>query len=184
MGFDKQLLKIGDERICEHLALRLSTEFQQVILVTNRPELYTDSNCIVVEDVVRDFGPLAGILSGLLHAESEYAYIIAGDMPNVNLDYIRWLDTRCAPETDVLVAKQEGIHIEPFNGVYSKRCIKTIEEAVCTDSRKIIDIYPKLNVDYVSDEEARRFSPDWEMFRNLNTLEEAGAFFDQDAIIS
>ncbi len=164
-GIDKQLLKVGDEMICTYIARQLQDEFQQVIIVTNTTELYRNSRYEVVEDIVKDFGPLGGILSGLVHSISDHAFIIAGDMPNVNLDYIRWLDARCTDKTDIMVAKFEGVHIEPFNGIYSKRCIDTIEEAVCKDTRKIIDIYPKLNVDYISDQEVRRFSPDWKMFK-------------------
>ena len=54
--------------------------------------------------------------------------------------------------------------IEPFNAFYSKDIIENIEKHLSQDRRSINSYCLKLKVHYIEEEEAREFSPNWDMF--------------------
>ena len=90
MGFDKQLMRIGGVRVTDGMAVKLSAEFCEIIISTNKPEYYANAGLITLPDKL-GAGPLAGIYSGLGFCGSEYLYVTACDMPFISLDYIRYM---------------------------------------------------------------------------------------------
>lgn len=171
MGFDKQLIKMGNITITEYIIKILKPLFENIIVVTNKLELYEDNNIVTAEDIYKGYGPIAGIHAGLLKSKSIYNYIIACDMPYINTYYIEYLMKRIKEsnyEKDAVITKS-GNWIEPFNAFYSKNLIPIIEQNIIKDKRKISELLDRSNVLYIDEEIARVFSPDWSMFTNLNT---------------
>jgi molybdopterin-guanine dinucleotide biosynthesis protein A len=174
MGFDKQFLKFKDKYIIELLLERLEGMFGEIIIVTNKPEEYVTYGCILTEDEVKGFGPVAGINAGLKSSSSLYNYLIACDMPFINPEYIEFMKSVInGRENDAdAVITRLGDWIEPFNAFYSKSLIKKAEENITLGKRKINSLLNGSSVTYISEAKAREFSPGWEMFMNLNTFED------------
>ena len=84
-------LKLQDKYVIEIIAEKLKKVFSEIIIVTGRPEEYVKYGFKLVEDEVRNFGPLAGIHVGLKNSGSIYNYVVACDMPFINLKYIRYM---------------------------------------------------------------------------------------------
>ncbi|HOM43322.1 MAG TPA: molybdenum cofactor guanylyltransferase, partial [Bacillota bacterium] len=129
MGFDKQFLKLRDKYVIEIIAEKLEKVFSEIIIVTGRPEEYAKYGFKLVEDEVRNFGPLAGIHVGLKNSGSIYNYVVACDMPFINLKYIRYM-MQLIEESDGCVdgvITKLGDWIEPFNAFYSQNLIGRIE---------------------------------------------------------
>jgi molybdopterin-guanine dinucleotide biosynthesis protein A len=174
MGFDKQFLKLRDKYVIEIIAEKLEKVFSEIIIVTGRPEEYAKYGFKLVEDEVRNFGPLAGIHVGLKNSGSIYNYVVACDMPFINLKYIRYM-MQLIEESDGCVdgvITKLGDWIEPFNAFYSQNLIGRIEESMKNGKRQINLMLQDANVLYVSEAKAREFSPDWEMFTNINTFKD------------
>ena len=174
MGFDKQFLKLRDKYVIEIIAEKLEKVFSEIIIVTGRPEEYAKYGFKLVEDEVRNFGPLAGIHVGLKNSGSIYNYVVACDMPFINLKYIRYM-MQLIEESDGCVdgvITKLGDWIEPFNAFYSQNLISRIEENMKNGKRQINLMLQDANVLYVSEAKAREFSPDWEMFTNINTFKD------------
>lgn len=171
MGFDKQTITLDGQLIALDIAKKLKTVFEEIIIVTNRPELYRGSGYKVTKDHIKGFGPLAGIHAGLVLSQSSHAYVTAGDMPFIETNYVRRMVNQVEkePSIEVLVTKDRQGHIEPFNGFYGKAFLPAIEKAFKEDVHKIIDIYNSEKTHYMAFEDAVCFSPDWSMFSNLNT---------------
>ncbi|HRU41996.1 MAG TPA: molybdenum cofactor guanylyltransferase [Candidatus Diapherotrites archaeon] len=174
MGFDKQFLKLQDKYVIEIIAERLKEVFSEIIIVTGRPEEYAKYGFKLVEDEVRNFGPLAGIHVGLKNSGSIYNYVVACDMPFINLKYIRYMMQLIEESDDRVdgVITKLGDWIEPFNAFYSQNLISRIEENMKNGKRQINLMLQDANVLYVSEAKAREFSPDWEMFTNINTFKD------------
>ncbi|HOS69721.1 MAG TPA: molybdenum cofactor guanylyltransferase [Bacillota bacterium] len=174
MGFDKQFLKLQDKYVIEIIAERLKEVFSEIIIVTGRPEEYVKYGFKLVEDEVRNFGPLAGIHVGLKNSGSIYNYVVACDMPFINLKYIRYMMQLIEESDDRVdgVITKLGDWIEPFNAFYSQNLISRIEENMKNGKRQINLMLQDANVLYVSEAKAREFSPDWEMFTNINTFKD------------
>lgn len=172
MGFDKQFLEINNERLINILINRLEEVFNEIIIVTNKPEKYKDFKYKVIIDIIKGRGPLSGIHAGLNESSSKYIFVTACDMPSINLQYIQYMKGIIEKlEVDVCVTEsQDGI--EPFHGFYSKNLIGKIEDYLASNRRSLNSLILDSNAYFIKEEEARKFSPDWSMFSNLNTVED------------
>lgn len=178
MGFDKQLLKINERRLIDSLKKKLKGEFNEIIVVTNKSEYYIGLTDKIIKDIIPNKGPLSGIHAGLVEASSKYVYFMACDMPNINLDYIKYMKKKLENVDVKACITKLGEWIEPFNAFYSKDMIKDIEEYLLQDRRSVNSLIRKLSICYIEEEEARKFSPNWDMFLNLNTKEELDDYLD------
>jgi len=176
MGFDKQFLEIGDTVLSRYLAATLSMEFDEVIIVTNRPECYTGDGLRAVSDIIPGRGPLSGIHSGLSAATSRFVFCIACDMPNLSLDYIRHLKSKIRGGFHDACVARAGEWIEPFQAFYSRAIISRIEDYLNLDRRSVFPLLRTLNTLYLTEEEARPFNRDGRLFANLNTRQELESF--------
>jgi molybdopterin-guanine dinucleotide biosynthesis protein A len=182
MGFDKQRLRIGESYIMEAHITKLQLVFEEIIIVSNHPADYADFGCLVVKDEIKNFGPLGGIHSGLKHSSSHYNYLIACDMPFLNIQYVDYLKTCIETSLEKIdaVITRLGEWIEPFNAFYSKTLINKIEHQVTLKQKSIYAMLGLANVLYIEEKTAREFDPDWRMFTNINTLEDLDTFQKED----
>lgn len=174
MGFDKQFIKLKGKNIVEYQLETLRKLFSEIIIVTNKPDDYRSCKCRLVSDELRDFGPLGGIHAGLKASNSLYSYFIACDMPNINAGYITFMMERLketSPRPQAAVTRF-GNWIEPFNAFYSKDLIPSLEHAYRQRQLQISKVLGNSNVLHIEEEQARSFSPDWDMFININTIED------------
>lgn len=174
MGFDKQLIKIGDNYLMDIIIDNLNKTFEEIIVVSNVKSIYSNPNVILVEDEIKNIGPLGGLHVGLKNSTSMYNYVIACDMPYINNEYVKYMmrilrgGRSCF---DGLVTRFRE-WIEPFNCFYSKNILAYMEEYINSGQRSIHSLVRGLNVIYIEEKVARCFSPEWKMFDNLNTREE------------
>ncbi|MFD3155797.1 molybdenum cofactor guanylyltransferase [Haloimpatiens sp. FM7330] len=176
MGFDKQILKIGNKTVMESVIEKLKKEFEEIIIVTNKPELYTNSPYKIVCDEIKEKGPLSGIHVGLKESSSKYAYFIACDMPNVNIQYIRYMKSKIKNiQVDACVTENSK-RIEPFNAFYCKSIIPKIEIQILKNKRSMRCLMSRINVLCIDEKEALQYSSNLEMFKNLNTIDDVVAY--------
>lgn len=168
MGFDKQLLKINEKTLIDTTIDKLKSQFDDFIIVSNKPELYINSPYKITSDIFVGKGPIGGIHAGLLLSSTKYAYVIACDMPNINLEYIDFMRGKIK-NTKGCITRYEN-RIEPFNSFYSIELILKIEEYFNGERNDIRGLLEDQDITYISQEEAKVFSPNWEMFKNLNTI--------------
>lgn len=177
MGFDKQFLEINEKRLIEDLRDKLGQAFDEIIVVTNKPEEYKEWKDLVTEDIIPGKGPLSGIHSGLVAASSQYVYFVACDMPNISLAYIDYMKDQIEKlEVKACVTQLKG-YIEPFHAFYSKDMIADIEESLSQDKRSVHRLLSNLRTYEIQEEKAREFSPNWDIFLNLNTQEQLEKHF-------
>lgn len=172
MGFDKQFLMINEKRLMESMIDKLKEDFNEFIIVTNKPEYYVDFPHKIVSDKIVGKGPLSGIHAGLSEANSKYSFVIACDMPNINLEYLRYMKT-CIEDSnyDGCITYSED-WIEPFNSFYSRGILSDLEETLKRGEGMIYPFLKKHNIYYVDESIARGYTPNWDIFINLNTQEE------------
>lgn len=143
MGRPKAFLPYGGTTMISHILNVVQDLFAETFLIANEPETFEDFEVDVVKDILPYRGPLGGILSGLLVAQYPHAFVIACDMPLVEPKLIRQLVGQ-RHEHDVVVASHED-GIEPLLGVYSKNCIKPLEESLFNGDLSLKDFLSGLN---------------------------------------
>jgi molybdopterin-guanine dinucleotide biosynthesis protein A len=176
MGFDKQFLKIDNKRILDELIQKLKKEFEEIIVVTNKSYNYKEYNVKIVSDEIKEKGPLSGIHAGLKASNSKYVYFIACDMPNINLDYIRFMKEKIKDlNIDACITKKQE-NLEPFNAFYSINLVEYIEKFIYQKPRSLYYLLNSINTFYIEEKIAREYSVDWSMFFNLNTLKDISMY--------
>ena len=118
-----------------------------------------------------DLGPMAGIYTGLRAVESEYAAVVACDMPFVDPDFLECLFER-ADGHDAALARLEDGWYQTTQAVYRAGAMaEACEAALERRDRRILDPLEDLEYAVVPEAEVREVTT-LETFRNLNTAEE------------
>jgi molybdopterin-guanine dinucleotide biosynthesis protein A len=170
MGTDKAFLKVAGIPMIEHVLRSLKSVFHDIIIVTNAPERYAAFQAKVVTDAFDKRGPLSGIYSGLLRSADEYNFVVACDMPFLNPDLIAYL-AGLADGHDIVVPSVDGL-LEPLHAVYRRNLIPLMHEQLRQDRRRIRELFGKVHMRYVTEQEIDRFDPARKSFKNLNTPQE------------
>jgi len=173
MGFDKQVLMIGQEAIIQHQISILSKHFDQIMIISNNhlsDRFLTHEKVVVYEDVLKGYGPLGGIHSALKHAYDPYVFIVACDMPEIDEDYLLYMKSQLKDYHALVTCY--GDWIEPFHAYYHKSLVDPIEKYLRKGYRNISSLLKKHHVNYISESIARVYSPDWSLFDNINTKED------------
>jgi molybdopterin-guanine dinucleotide biosynthesis protein A len=132
---------------------------------------------VVDDDAVKEsngsIGPIAGIYTGLNNIGSNYGLVLASDMPFISFKLLKLLDDclQDASKPDAVIIR--NIYgIEALCGIYSKKCIKIIEENIISGIYKISDILNRLDVRWIGPEELKHNKIDKYNFFNINLPED------------
>ncbi len=169
MGFDKAFLKVADKTLVERQVALLRRRFRKIILVTNSPGSYKSGVRVkVATDIVRGFGPLGGLYSGLHNSGTEYSLVVACDMPFINLDLAAYMAGSIKEGFQVVVPYYKKQY-QPLFAVYSRDCLDKIQEALAGNKLKLARLLSEFKVRKVLKKELVRFGDPDVFFRNLNT---------------
>ena len=92
MGSNKALLRIDDrETLIERVVNNLKPLSDDIVLVSNAPELYADLPVRQTADLFPGAGPLAGLHAGLQTARHPWSLVVACDMPLVDHRLVRFM---------------------------------------------------------------------------------------------
>ena len=131
MGFPKNYLTINGKSIIDNTIELLETFFDELIIVTDVKSRCKDFGRVkVVEDLVRECGPLGGIYTGLKLISCKKAFFVANDMPFLYAGLIeRVLKTAKDEKIDCVVPySYKGF--EPLHALYSKNILPGIKNAL------------------------------------------------------
>ncbi|MDO4518250.1 MAG: molybdenum cofactor guanylyltransferase, partial [Bacillota bacterium] len=167
MGFDKQTIRIGQKLIAVELADRISSLFDRVMIISNRPELYREEcDYEVISDLIESKGPISGIYTGLVSAKDDrddYVYFVACDMPNINMDYIEYMRSLMSDGSDVISTINDE-YVETLNAFYRKSLIPFIERQIEEGRFSLRHIFDENRVHLVERDVLRKFDPSNSMF--------------------
>jgi molybdopterin-guanine dinucleotide biosynthesis protein A len=169
-GANKAFMRIGERRILDHIYDIFKDFFQEIILVTNDPQKYLEWDLKIVSDIYPTRSSLNGIHAGLFYATNFYAFVTACDTPFLKKDLIDALLCAVSPQTDIVIP-ETAAGIEPLCAVYSKRCLKQIENQLEKNDYKIQRFFNRVRVLKVSEDELRKKDPELTSFFNVNTPE-------------
>ena len=121
-GKNKAFIKINKIYLLENITEILKKIFEEIIIVTNNPDEYdlVKDKYIIINDKIKNIGPLGGIYSALLQTTKKAIFIVACDMPYLHNDVIqKEINTFNTFNCDAVVPKI-GHYIEPLHSIYRK----------------------------------------------------------------
>ena len=172
---DKAFLElIENKTIIENIVNCLKDVFSEIVIVANNLEDYKFLGFMVVPDLVKGKGPLGSIYTGLKTSKEERNFVLACDMPFVNVGLVRYMLK--FKDFDAVVPRFDE-YIEPLYSVYSKNCLPIIEKNIKNNDLKIQNFIGKIKkIKYIEKEEIEKFDKAKVCFFNINDkkdLEEA-----------
>jgi molybdopterin-guanine dinucleotide biosynthesis protein A len=169
-GAPKALIELGGCRIIERVVAAIAPVVDDLLIVTNTPELYAFLGLPMVGDVFPDHGSLGGIHAGLAAAPGDAAFTVACDMPFLRADLARLVVER-AGEADVVIPRT-GAQLETMHACYGKRCLPHIEERLGAGQLKIVGFFDAVRVLEIPEAAVRRIADPAHVFMNVNTPDE------------
>ena len=180
-GSDKALQTLSGRQLIRHVVERVLAVTREVVVVVGRGDPKAEyykalpTSVRVVNDDLEGKNPMIGIVSGLAATESDYAAILACDVPFVNSGVIELLFRRASNADAAIPRWNRQRRIEPLQAVY--RRIPTLKAALGTLTSadlSLEDMIKKLDrVVYVSvEDEIANIDHGLSTFFNINTRED------------
>ena len=142
MGTDKSMLPIEGRPIIERTCRRLAACFEQILISANEADKLASLGFEVVPDKVPGQGPLMGIASTLEASANEINFVVACDIPHIELRHVRRILSEAAgSDADIIVPTTDNGRYEPLFAVYRKSALEAINHVLASGGRKISDAF-------------------------------------------
>ena len=175
MTFPKEYIEIEEKYLVHNSIEVLKNIFDDIVIVSNDKEHYKDLKVRVVRDIFYKKGPMAGLHSGLCYSESEFSFLTACDMPNIDEKFIRFMISKLDKNFDGLICLSENGKFLPMNGIYKNSLKENLREELIKDNRKFVRFIEDNNFKFLKYEEWKNFDKK-NIFENLNTIKELEEF--------
>ena len=168
---DKGLIHYKGRAMVSYAVAAMAPVVDQLIINANRnSERYRQFGLPVVADQTESFdGPLAGVLTAMLHVDAEVLLVMPCDSPLVSTEHLRkLLEARSEKDADVAVAF-DGERLHPVFLAIKTALQDSLQAYLARGERKIdrwLEQQKMVKADFSS-------SP--EIFININTMTELSA---------
>lgn len=178
MGFDKAFLQWGDGLLLGQLVEQMQVKFPEILLVSNTCEKFEPYTNIppaakVVEDRYDEMGPLGGICTALEESDKEYVFVMACDMPFLNMQLVEQLYL-AREGKQVVLFEREG-RLETLFALYHRSCLPVFQRQLQNGMRQIRKNFNLLEVCTILLPENEQLS-----FTNINTKEDIQKWKNQN----
>jgi len=164
MGIDKSMLLIKGQSIIGVICEQLRGSFDEILISANQVDKLAFLGFKVIPDIVPKKGPLMGIASALEASTNEFNFVVACDIPELNLSIVnKMLTEAIESRADIVVPVTGEEKYEPLYAVYHKRTLEAINKTLSSGKNKITDVFNLCTVKYIKTE-----GTDWLI--NLNTI--------------
>mgnify|MGYP006282403867 FL=1 len=174
-GRIKSLVPFHNKPILEHQTEVLKSLFSEIMLITNDPYQFSDyRDLLIYTDIIPGKGPLSGIHTALKKSNRDSIFVIAGDMPFINIQTIsEQIEIAEKHKCDAVIPKI-GQYIEPLHGIYHKSGIAMLETILQTENNPSVRQF--LNQINTYHWEVKNPHP----FININTPEELNRYEESE----
>lgn len=171
---NKALLKYNNTTFLDRLK-NLFSDFSKIYLSLNSNQNITSEDFIRVDDDFQEIGPISGLYKGISESDLEYIFTLPCDVPNLTKEFIEYISSFVSPYHDAFIIKDKDGFIHPLLGIYTKKSLPIIKEAIENKDFKVLNLMEKLDVKFI-DLKYTIFD-DKEILKNINTPEDFNSLF-------
>lgn len=161
----KSNLLLGRYDFMEHILYELRA-FDKIRISSKKENQYQQHNLVNWCDKYQEIGPIAGIYTGLINADTEYIFVTSCDIPNINTELIEYLFCQIEQKYDALVPICKD-RIHPLCAIYRTSASSVFLNQIQSENYKLLRALNKLSVKYIRLPEEFQ-----EYLININTPEE------------
>jgi molybdopterin-guanine dinucleotide biosynthesis protein A len=162
MGQDKGSMGLKGKPMILHVIKNLIDIADEIVVVLRDKNQVDDYNKIfdqiqsnryklqIFTDILKNKGPLAGILTGLENITSDKAMVIPCDSPFVSEYFVNKMFLYSnEPNFDAFVPKWSDGRLEPLHSIYKKDLKSNILKLLKEDIRDVKSLIMEVNVKYI-----------------------------------
>src|SRR5215207_1671960 len=166
MGTDKSQLLIDRQTFADRIAETLSRVADSVSLVGGQLE---SASLPRVPDVYPQWGALGGLHAALAACKSEWAIVVACDLPFVTSELFSFLAGMRLDHDAVVPIQQDG-RPQPLAALYRvDPCLQRASELIEAGRRRPLDLLEVINTRWVQFDELTNLDQSERFFVNINT---------------
>jgi molybdenum cofactor guanylyltransferase len=169
-GVNKALLEVGGIPIVKRVVNTLAQVLKRTVVITNSPQDFAFLNLPMFADLIPGRGSLGGLYTGLTACEGRHGFLVACDMPFLNVHVIRHM-VDLADKADIVVPRIYD-KLEPLHAIYSAACLPHIAELLRGSDLKIKNFFNKVDVLEVPEQDLAVFDPNLQFIINVNSPED------------
>jgi molybdenum cofactor guanylyltransferase len=167
MGENKAFIEIDGVPIIRRIHNLFKELFQEIIIVTNQKELFSNFEAKIYSDIFPNKGVLGGLYTGIFFSTFNFSFCVACDMPFIKKSLVQYLLNHIKEEDVIVPQTKDGL--QPLHAIYSKNCLEPIKKVIEQGKYKITDIYDLVKVKIIQENEFISFDPMRKSFINVNT---------------
>jgi len=171
-SINKAFLRLGNVSLIEKSIYQLKHIYNEIMIITNSVKEYEPYKkiCCIVEDNIKDIGPLCGIYTVLCSTTKEAVFFTACDMPNLHIGFVYKLITFYKQSQCEAVVPKINHFIEPLFAVYKTTLKKQLLSYIQNNQNLAVRGF--LNTIQVSYMNLKNIHFNKNIFTNINTLKD------------
>ncbi|MBI4386968.1 MAG: molybdenum cofactor guanylyltransferase [Elusimicrobia bacterium] len=163
----------GGQKLVERVCGILRPLFSKKLILTKNIDDFGfmgSSDVRVLQDLFPEHHSLGGICSGLHHAQTEFAFVCAVDMPLLQPKLIEalWL---ASAGYEAAVPVWHGV-VQPLCGFYSKNCLGILRHMVAENRLRIHELFGIIRTRFFQEKEILALDPEGISFLDIDTRED------------
>lgn len=127
-GQDKTQYLIQGKTMTERAADFIRPFVDEILISVDREGKFNLPGTREVVDIYAETGPIGGIYTGLSEAETESCFVIAADMPKIDIKLTNKL-FELSENYKVVIPERKG-RLEPLCGIYKKAVLPELEAEI------------------------------------------------------
>lgn len=165
---EKGLIDIHGKAVIEYVIDALKPNVSDILIVSNNPA-YQKFNYPVYEDIIKDFGPMSGIYTGLNYSKTDENFILACDLPLIKSSFFDIFENHIDTHDIVVPVTDSFTHV--LSAFYRRKIMIDLKQSMDEGIHKIRRILEKFNTEKI-DLDIEMYQDKKEMLFNMNTASE------------
>jgi len=143
MGRNKAFVEVDGKPMIQRVINTLKQVSKNIVLVVDNKEKYTqikgNDYIEIIEDEVKDFGPVEGLYMGLKAVTTQESFVCACDMPFISSVCIEELFKKIVDRNVDCVIPKFKCNSYPLHAFYRKELTYRLEKAIENNQRRLKD---------------------------------------------
>jgi len=166
MKFNKAFADIGGRPAVQIIIDKFQGCFQETIIISNEPDLFTSFGLPVYQDIYPYLGPVGGIHSALTNATYDNMFILGCDMPFMDMTLVKHMLARLDHHDSVV--PEINSFLQPLAAAYNRSCLPIFSDCLQSNKLKLVRIFSDLDTLILKESELERFGDIRDLFFNVN----------------
>ena len=135
IGFDKGFINLNGKPFIVHIIEAMKPLVNNIIIVSDNTD-YDKFGYQIVNDLIKNSGPVAGLYSGLSNSKTEYNLVLSCDVPLIKTFILEQLIDRFDIDYDMIQLQSENKSM-PLIAIYKTHCLHTFEAQLNKNKKRL-----------------------------------------------